>query len=52
MQMYNSEKGRNERIPKVFLCAGTADGGADACEGDAGGPLVTKSPNGRYVWVL
>ena len=48
MQMYNAS-GQYERLPEVFLCAGTAVGGKDACEGDAGGPLVTKSPNGRYV---
>ena len=50
MQMYRVS-GQNEWIPKIFLCAGTANGGADSCEGDSGGPLVTKSPNGRYVWV-
>ena len=48
MQMYRVS-GQNEWIPKIFLCAGTANGGADSCEGDSGGPLVTKSPNGRYV---
>ena len=47
MQMYRVS-GQNEWIPKIFLCAGTANGGADSCEGDSGGPLVTKSPNGRY----
>ena len=53
MQMYRVS-GQNEWIPKIFLCAGTANGGADSCEGDSGGPLVTKSPNGRYdvIWVL
>lgn len=47
MQMYRVS-GQNEWIPKIFLCAGTANGGADSCEGDSGGPLVTKSQNGRY----
>lgn len=47
MQMYRSS-GQNEWIPKIFLCAGTANGGADSCEGDSGGPLVVKSTNGRY----
>ena len=48
MQMFNVS-GQNEWISKKFLCAGTSTGGADSCEGDAGRPLVTKSPNGRYV---
>jgi len=47
MQMYRLS-GQNEWIPKIFLCAGTANGGADSCEGDSGGPLVVKSQNGRY----
>jgi secreted trypsin-like serine protease len=48
MQMYRLS-GQNEWIPKIFLCAGTANGGKDSCEGDSGGPLVVKSENGRYV---
>ena len=48
MQMYRLS-GQNEWIPKIFLCAGTANGGADSCEGDSGGPLVVKGSNGRYT---
>ena len=47
MSMYRLS-GQNEWIPKIFLCAGTANGGKDSCEGDSGGPLVVKSRNGRY----
>ena len=48
MWMYRSS-GINEWIPNIFLCAGTARGGRDACNGDSGGPLVVKSSNGRYI---
>ena len=48
MSMYRTS-GQNEWIPKIFMCAGTANGGADSCEGDSGGPLVVKSSNGRYM---
>ena len=48
MSMYRLS-GQNEWIPRIFLCAGTANGGADSCEGDSGGPLVVKSQNGRYM---
>ncbi len=41
MQMYRMS-GQNEWIPKIFMCAGTSNGGADSCEGDSGGPLVVK----------
>ena len=34
--------GQNEWIPKIFICAGTAKGGQDSCEGDSGGPMVVK----------
>ena len=34
--------GQNEWIPKIFICAGTASGGRDSCEGDSGGPMVVK----------
>jgi hypothetical protein len=33
MTMYRMS-GQNEWIPKIFLCAGTANGGADSCEGE------------------
>jgi len=47
MQMYRLS-GQNEWIPRIFLCAGTSNGGKDSCEGDSGGPLVLKGRNGRF----
>ena len=47
MAMYRMS-GQNEWIPRIFLCAGTANGGQDSCEGDSGGPLVIKGNNGRF----
>ena len=47
MSMYR-RSGQNEWIPKIFICAGTSNGGKDSCEGDSGGPLVVKSSNGRF----
>ena len=47
MAMYRMS-GQNEWIPRIFLCAGTANGGQDPCEGDSGGPLVIKGGNGRF----
>ena len=41
--------GQDEWIPNIFLRAGTASGGKDACDGDAGDPLVVKSSNGRFT---
>ena len=41
--------GQDEWIPNIFLSAGTASGGKDACDGDAGDPLVVKSSNGRFT---
>ena len=49
MQMYRMS-GQNEWIPKIFLCAGTANGGQDSCEGDSGGPLVVKSRWFRVIF--
>jgi len=34
-------------VKETMLCAGFADGGADACIGDSGGPLVMKTGNTR-----
>ena len=48
MSMFKSS-GQDEWIPNIFLCAGTASGGKDACDGDAGGTLVFKSSNGRFT---
>uniref|UniRef100_A0A0K2TYQ2 Uncharacterized protein n=1 Tax=Lepeophtheirus salmonis TaxID=72036 RepID=A0A0K2TYQ2_LEPSM len=47
MSMYR-KSGQNEWIPKIFICAGTTNGGRDSCEGDSGGPLVIKRKNGRW----
>ncbi|RKZ42744.1 MAG: hypothetical protein DRQ49_00960 [Gammaproteobacteria bacterium] len=33
-------------VKETMLCAGFADGGADACIGDSGGPLVMKTGSG------
>lgn len=47
MTLYR-RSGQNEWIPRIFVCAGTANGGADSCEGDSGGPMVIKGQNSRY----
>eukprot|EP00095_Tigriopus_kingsejongensis_P011670 maker-scaffold59_size442576-snap-gene-2.11 protein:Tk11670 transcript:maker-scaffold59_size442576-snap-gene-2.11-mRNA-1 annotation:"hypothetical protein KGM_20486" len=47
MNLYR-RSGQNEWIPRIFVCAGTANGGEDSCEGDSGGPLAIKGRNGRY----
>jgi len=47
MRMYRNS-GQNEWIPKIFICAGTAKGGQDSCEGDSGGPMVVKGKDGRW----
>ena len=43
-QMYSDEE-----ITDNMLCAGTEEGGKDACQGDSGGALFVKEAGGRWV---
>jgi trypsin len=37
--------------PRTMVCAGYPQGGTDTCEGDSGGPLLSRLPDGRLILV-
>lgn len=39
-----------KNITAGMFCAGSLDGGVDACEGDSGGPLVCKNDRGHTLY--
>merc|ERR1712117_890923 len=39
----------NTEITDNMICAGTEEGGKDACQGDSGGALFVKGQDGRWV---
>ena len=36
---------------RTMVCAGYPQGGTDTCEGDSGGPLLSRLPDGRLILV-
>jgi len=45
------QSGKKHWISGNFVCAGSAEGGNDACDGDSGGPLVIKGEEERWQLV-
>jgi len=45
------KSGKKHWISERFVCAGSQEGGTDACDGDSGGPLVIKGEEERWQLV-
>ena len=44
-----SKSGKKHWISSNFVCAGSEEGGQDACDGDSGGPLVIKVAHFLFI---